>query len=340
MTRQRKAKADPPGQDSFLDVVANLVGILIILVVVIGAHAGASWTDREQEVKNSEELTRLTGEAELARDEAANRERHNLEVEQKINSEIAMAKLRDAERDRLQLLVRSAQLEVEERLKEVSQDQKTSVDLNQKIASAQTQLISLQREHEALLAQETGPNVIEHLPTPIARTVFSNEVHFRLKNDRLAFVPLNELVEEMRNEWRVKADNLKLARETVETVGPIEGFRMQYRLALVEQIVRVEFGEMRREVPEFMGFVLLPISDNLGTSVDEALATNSWFEYRLSRLDPNETTITIWVYPDSYDEFAKVKSWLFERGYPTAGWPLPDGYPIAGGPNGYRSTAQ
>ena len=29
-----------PGQDSFLDIVANLVGILIILVVVVGAQAG------------------------------------------------------------------------------------------------------------------------------------------------------------------------------------------------------------------------------------------------------------------------------------------------------------
>ena len=32
------------GQDSFLDIVANLVGILIILVVVVGAQASASWS--------------------------------------------------------------------------------------------------------------------------------------------------------------------------------------------------------------------------------------------------------------------------------------------------------
>ena len=32
-----------PGQDSFLDVAANLVGILIILVMVVGAHAKNSF---------------------------------------------------------------------------------------------------------------------------------------------------------------------------------------------------------------------------------------------------------------------------------------------------------
>jgi hypothetical protein len=31
------------GQDSFLDIVANLVGVLIILVVVVGAQATSSF---------------------------------------------------------------------------------------------------------------------------------------------------------------------------------------------------------------------------------------------------------------------------------------------------------
>lgn len=340
MSRRRPSMAEPPGQDSFLDVVANLVGILIILVVVIGAHAGASWTDREQQTKHTEAIAELTETADAMQQEAANRERHNLEVEAKINTEQAMARLRDAERDRLQLQVSMGQQMIDEQLAESSEKQRESLELTQQINAVESQLISLKRDHEAILAQETGPSVIEHLPTPIAKTVFSNEIHFRIKNQRLAFVPLNELVDEMRNEWRVKADNLKFASETVETVGPIGGFRMQYKLALVDKTIAVEFGEIRRQVPEFVGFVLIPFSEELGTSIDEALSEQSWFEQQINRLDPAETTITIWVYPDSYDEFAEVKRWLFERGFLTAGWPLPNGYPIAGGPNGYRSTAQ
>ena len=37
--RPRNSDAEAPGQDSFLDIVANLVGILIILVMVVGARA-------------------------------------------------------------------------------------------------------------------------------------------------------------------------------------------------------------------------------------------------------------------------------------------------------------
>ena len=39
MGRKASQHAHEPGQDSFLDIVANLVGILIILVMVVGARA-------------------------------------------------------------------------------------------------------------------------------------------------------------------------------------------------------------------------------------------------------------------------------------------------------------
>ena len=40
-----RSNVDEPGQDSFLDIVANLVGILIILVMVIGVRAKGAWVE-------------------------------------------------------------------------------------------------------------------------------------------------------------------------------------------------------------------------------------------------------------------------------------------------------
>ena len=40
---------DNSGYDSFLDIIANLVGILIILVVVIGAQVSSQWSQTQVE---------------------------------------------------------------------------------------------------------------------------------------------------------------------------------------------------------------------------------------------------------------------------------------------------
>ena len=52
------------GHDSFLDIVANLVGILIILVVVIGAQAAVVWQN------SNEESTELVSEYEKLKDQS------------------------------------------------------------------------------------------------------------------------------------------------------------------------------------------------------------------------------------------------------------------------------
>lgn len=339
MSRRREA-VDPPGQDSFLDVVANLVGILIILVVVIGAHAGQSWSDQANDQAIETEIESATNVAQQAKDEAGNRERHNLEIEDRIKQEQAIATLRKAERDRILLMVEAARSSLEEELQLQDEEKRADVELARQAQALNSQINDARRKRQALESQDVGPQKLDHLPTPIAKTVFTNELHFRLKNRRLAFVPLNELIEEMRNEWRVKADNLKFAKETVETVGPVNGFRMQYKLALVSQTVSTDYGTMRKEGPEFIGFVMLPISDQLGTPIEEALQVGSEFEQRLARENPKETTVTVWVYPDSYGDFGALKKWLYQRKFLTAGWPLTAESPISGGPNGYRSNAQ
>ena len=49
MTRRaRREQAEAPGHDSFLDVVCNLVGIMVVLVMVVGAQAQRAAFTREQ----------------------------------------------------------------------------------------------------------------------------------------------------------------------------------------------------------------------------------------------------------------------------------------------------
>ena len=57
----------------------------------------------------------------------------------------------------------------------------------------------------------------------------------------------------------------------------------------------------------------------------------------VDNLDPNLTTVTFWVYPDSFELFRHLRDHLYERGHDVAGRPLPPGMPIQAAQNGTAS---
>jgi hypothetical protein len=87
-------------------------------------------------------------------------------------------------------------------------------------------------------------------------------------------------------------------------------------------------------------FVLIPVRSDLGEPLETALQDGAEFRSLISQFDPNRTTVTVWVYPDSFDQFRQVKETLFRMGYLTAGRPMPEGQPIGGAPDGTRSASQ
>ena len=77
------------GQDSFLDIVANLVGVLIILVVVVGAQAKTAWQPKETEpvADLSEEIQQLKTKLQTAGDHVRKLEIDNRLLEDQITQE-------------------------------------------------------------------------------------------------------------------------------------------------------------------------------------------------------------------------------------------------------------
>ena len=84
----------------------------------------------------------------------------------------------------------------------------------------------------------------------------------------------------------------------------------------------------------------MPVSDDLGELVKTALQPNSQFQARLGIEDPQNTTITVWVYPDSFEQFHSLKSQLYKQGFLTAARPMPAGRLMGGSPRGTRSAAE
>jgi hypothetical protein len=91
---------------------------------------------------------------------------------------------------------------------------------------------------------------------------------------------------------------------------------------------------------ELERFELEQVDRSLGETIDDALQTGSRLRVELAGRLPRETVITVWVYPDSFEAYRRLKEALFEEGFLTAARPLPEGVLVGASPRGSRSSAQ
>jgi len=359
------------GSDSFLDVVANIVGILIILIVIAGVRVSQApakpksatislpelgepvdmapavpvesesvtpepiladiTPDPDPEVP-VEPLPPLTPTAELVA-QVQELEAEITSLSQKAknlgNSLAAGNQLQTDLDNRLQ----TARSILEERSGELKATAASNAQQKHDLALARQAVARLLAQ--VLEAEKKSPPVekLEHRITPVSRTVMGREMHFRLEKGRVAEVPIEALVErlkehiERRKEWLVKT------RQHKGQVGPINGFNLEYLIG-VETVPG--FGGYRMSMRYWE---IHPEATLRGETEEVALSQGSKFYQALLGAGP-DTTLTFWVYPDSYALYRKLQHFAHEQGFPVAGRPLPQGIAISGSPNGTKSASQ
>jgi hypothetical protein len=170
-------------------------------------------------------------------------------------------------------------------------------------------------------------------PTPISRTVNGEELHFRIEGGRIAYVPLTELFELAKTQTQRHAGSITQMSERIETVGPVQDFSLDY-------VIEVKIDQSRGQVlVRSREWVVRPAGQGIGETAAEALAAQSGFRRVLSGITP-DTTVTLWCYPDSFEQYRTVREELHRLGIPTACRPLPEGAPIGGSTEGSKSVVQ
>ena len=328
------------GSDSFMDTIANLVGVLIILVAVVSLKAEKIIKTADKSSERQTQMARMANDLTVEQSQANGLEIDAVRLEQDLASEQRLQARLSYERHQKLIWMELARRQIEEQKLSLDDQQRRQLESQAEKSRLEQNLAQIEMRCRALQTTAAKTEDLIHYPTPIAKTVFSDEVHFRMERGTIAHVPINELIAQMKAEWKYKAEKLQQHSSTIETVGPIENFRMEYELVVEPEDAMAPPAMNQRMMIRFNRFVIEPLSENAGESFEKALTENSAFRSRLERLVPGKTTVSIWVYPDSYRELAKLKEWLRERGFQTACWPLETGRPITGGPNGMRSTAQ
>jgi hypothetical protein len=328
------------GQDSFLDVVTNIVGILILLVMVAGLRSSkAAVTAVEEQSAAVQRLPSGEDAVRKAYQTAAEQEHDVRDVFRRAVDSRQDTMLREHERLWLTSAVAEAEQEIAARRAKLSANNQRDFDLRRQLSDAQLKLDALTREQVALVGQEE----IEEIrcePTTIGRQVTGKEVHVYLADDHIAIILADDLIKLMyddiaQNTWRLKQEP-----ELTRTIGPIGGFRLKYNFLTKNFVGSGPRGSVvSGKAAEFRGFFLLPETTPIGEPATEAMASGSELTRFLDERDPGRTTLTIWVYPGNYDRLRELKKWARELGYQTAVRPLPAGMPVGFSPSGTSSMS-
>lgn len=331
--------ADTPGQDSFLDVLTNMVGIIILLVVVMGIRTSqatiqqaveqvAVVDDRPERVAKSE-LDRATREAIQAQAELQGLLRQAVEL----RSETA---LRERERSYLTTFTAAVDEELKARRAALSAEQQSDFDLRRQLAESQARLEELTREQVTLLSApaESEVEAIENQPTPLARLATGRRVALYLSAGYVAVIPEEEAAKEIVRDARENVWRLRDSNYYIGTVGPIGGFKFRYLLASIPVQATPPSALRDRGLPNnypaarvisLLRYQLLPETAQSGEPVADAIKPNSALRAALRENPADVAHVAIAAYADSIRELHVLKRELREQNYAIAEVPLPVG---------------
>ena len=182
---------------------------------------------------------------------------------------------------------------------------------------------------------------LKHRLRPVSQLVTDNEWHFLLSENRVSYVPINELLLELKDQVMKRGSWLAKYREHHGKVGPYRGYTMDYiverqALSALDQLSNGGSGGFRVGVSKWE----ISRSDDIaGEDLAQAMQNNSEFFQALTDIGTG-STLTFWVYPDSFELYRSLQKHAHSLGYQVAGRPLPFGVPIAGSPAGTRSAGQ
>lgn len=354
MSRRARPQREHFSFDSFLDLVTNVVGIIIrlILVVWVGAR---SYSSLPEHLKHRHaEIAALPApaahddplHAELERqrralDDAQKRLLEQLRQldltetgQQQIDSELAaLASKRDA--------LAQVRGEID----------RAAAERRQTVQTASLTLAELEKRREKLVeeihALEKLPSVKHTLTyrTPVSTPVRAEELHFECRYGRIAFVDVKTFLSDVRRNMEDKGKELRTqwqVQATTEAVGP---FRMRYILERQRNTVESMFGGGGPANQDSYGYGLSewriePVVYERGETLEAALKPGSDFRRVVDGLSPTTAVVTIWVYGDSFPAYRQLRDYLQDHEITVAGRPLPDDLPIASSRRGSASRGQ
>ena len=342
--RRRPSREIAFSFDSFLDVVANVVGIILRLILVawVGARSYKAVVPTPPAVAITEEES--VGTPPLPVDPlAAELPRRHTEIEkahaklqQQLDQSMEIERQTSAvSTDLAAMTLRRKQLDAERAAQaQPKNDEKKTRPTDATLAEMAERIRKVRAELEAVAKAPSAKQTLRY-QTPLSQPVQTEELAFECHGGRITLIDVGTLLDDANRRMRDKSDLLRRQWDVEDDTRRVGAFRMHF----VVERERTALEEMSSSLPPNTGgnfrygissWQVVPMDPQRGETAEQALTPGSAFRRVIDAIEPNQTAVTFWVYPDSFAIYRKVRDALHDRDVVVAGRPLPEGYPVAG----------
>ncbi len=176
--------------------------------------------------------------------------------------------------------------------------------------------------------------------SPVARPAANSESHFELRRNRISYIDLDRLLDLTRADAQVRIRMSDRLAAISNKVGPVGSFSLEYELLKAVPGSVEELLERKSLRYDLRAWEIVPEFENRGETYEATRNPISEFTRAVNRINPARGTITLWIYPDSFTLYRRLRDELVARGFSVAARPLPEGMSIRGSPMGTQSAAQ
>jgi hypothetical protein len=342
--RRRRAREIAFSFDSFLDVVANVVGIIIRLILVawVGARSYSSLQLLQLPAAPVIEANAESAESEAPLQPEVSEQRRELaEVQKQL-----LEKLRELQHTQEEQTQVRHELETLALRGQGLEHEKDALNRAraEKGQTTQAAALSLAEVHQRCQRLLEEIRAVEKLPsakgvlryrTPVSKPLHTEELLFECRNGRVTFIDLAPMLAEVRQGVREKEEALRTQWQVSDVAGPVGAFQLRYTIERERGALDAVAGGAGPDVNArsfrygLTEWQIEPVAAVRGEKLDAALAPGSQFRQVVDRLDPQFTAVTFCVYPDSFEMFRRLRDYLYDKNLVVAGRPLPEDVPIA-----------
>jgi len=337
--------------DSFLDLVANVIGIIIRLILVawVGARAYQAALEKAAQKEPAQtaaegkplpadplqrELDKARQELEQARADMLEKLKtldNVAEEKNKVRRELEQVSLAKAglERDRLAL--------------EEAARNKTPIKADFTMSELRQRSQEIIKQIQAVEKLPTLNKTLRY-HTPVSKPVHTDELMFECRRGRVTYIDLPAFMAEIQRNLQDMGQQLRSQWQVSAVAGPVGAFRLHYMVERQRDLLNSVIGG---SFPTGSGYsygvsewVVEPVKEIRGEPLPNALAPGSEFRRIIEAGVPQQTVVTFWVYADSFGIFRELRDFLYERGLEVAGRPMPDDAVIAANRHGTKSRGQ